>query len=920
MNIKPHSRRFYKLLLLSAMLLYMSFVSISLSGCVAAPLVVASEVGMTGMVFASSPIVGATVTVYNAATGIAVTTATTVAGGTYSVSGLPTDATYYVVATGGTVNGNPVNPYVYLLSVFNPQASNNPKTATGSYIVDLNENITVASLSAMVQNGATTSPISVNSSGQVSINTISTTIINNAATTINSTFTTNSSNYNSSSAPPSLLATAPNANTINALGNALASCVNTSTNYATWSGATGGDDMPSTDSVTRVVNVLMAPISNPASVDVNVSTLNTLATGYETTHDLPAATLSTATSVAYTVSGTVNGGYGPLAGAAVNLYEVLPTYSSSPLAAATTDSSGSYSFTYTYALPSTATILTAAAEFFVTAKASSGNLLYTAFNGSQSTPASITADIDELTSAQFAYYLNSVSGSMTTSGMSIPSSGVSNFTSGIASISETLPSSLSSSADEIYEVASALASCVQSSTSYCSNSVSLLPSSYVEGHGLFAYDLVLEYSATEAKALLAINADMASTIPPAWVVPVSVTVPSAPASLTATPGNTQVSLSWSAVTGATSYNVYDSTSSSGSYTKVASSTNTNSTVTGLTNGTAYYFVVTAVNNSGESGYSNQASATPPSSTYSAGSYPYDIAIDHSGNVWVTNYDTGYVTELNSSGATISTYNVVVEPTAIAIDSSGNVWVTDNYGINNNYDSLMELNSSGKVIGAYNAGAYAEAIAIDAKGNVWVVNTFSGTTVTERNSSGAVIGGPYAVGSFPVGIAIDAKGNVWVTNEGNGTAGTASGDSNVTELSSSGAFIGTYGAGSSPYAIAIDPSGNVWVTNIYSGKVTELNSSGVTIGTYTVGSGPDGIAIDSSGDVWVANEGSYNVTELVKSSGYAPTTYAAGLGSYGIAIDSSGDVWVANESSSSVTEIFGVAKGPQYFPYSGPQYP
>ena len=93
---------------------------------------------------------------------------------------------------------------------------------------------------------------------------------------------------------------------------------------------------------------------------------------------------------------------------------------------------------------------------------------------------------------------------------------------------------------------------------------------------------------------------------------------------------------------------------------------------------------------------------------------------------------------------------------------------------------------------------------------------------------APFGYTYVAGSGPAGIAIDGSGNVWVANYGNGTAGTASGDSNVTELSSTGGVVGTYVAGSYPYAIAIDGSGNVWVANYGNGTAgTASGDSNVT---------------------------------------------------------------------------------------------
>jgi hypothetical protein len=85
--------------------------------------------------------------------------------------------------------------------------------------------------------------------------------------------------------------------------------------------------------------------------------------------------------------------------------------------------------------------------------------------------------------------------------------------------------------------------------------------------------------------------------------------PAAPTGLQATGSNAQVSLTWNASTGATSYHVKRSTTS-GAETQIAAPTGANYTDTGLTNGTTYYYVVSALNAAGESANSSQATATP----------------------------------------------------------------------------------------------------------------------------------------------------------------------------------------------------------------------------------------------------------------------------------------------------------------------
>ncbi|MGA0732737.1 MAG: fibronectin type III domain-containing protein, partial [Candidatus Nanopelagicales bacterium] len=99
--------------------------------------------------------------------------------------------------------------------------------------------------------------------------------------------------------------------------------------------------------------------------------------------------------------------------------------------------------------------------------------------------------------------------------------------------------------------------------------------------------------------------------------------PSAPTGLTATAGNGQVSLSWTAGSdgGAaiTDYVIeYSTDNSTWSTFSDGTSTSTSATVTGLTNGTLYYFRVKATNSVGTGSASSNATATPAAPASSGG--------------------------------------------------------------------------------------------------------------------------------------------------------------------------------------------------------------------------------------------------------------------------------------------------------------
>ena len=127
----------------------------------------------------------------------------------------------------------------------------------------------------------------------------------------------------------------------------------------------------------------------------------------------------------------------------------------------------------------------------------------------------------------------------------------------------------------------------------------------------------------------------------------------APTGLAATAGNAQVALTWTAVAGATSYNVYSGTN------LVASPTTASYTNTGLTNGTAYSYTVKAVVNSVLSPASTAVTATPTAPAGVTGSFTGPaVSFMPTGSARITNSITVTVTLTASKITNVTATNTI----------------------------------------------------------------------------------------------------------------------------------------------------------------------------------------------------------------------------------------------------------------------
>ena len=147
----------------------------------------------------------------------------------------------------------------------------------------------------------------------------------------------------------------------------------------------------------------------------------------------------------------------------------------------------------------------------------------------------------------------------------------------------------------------------------------------------------------------------------------SIAAPGAPANVTATGGNASGMVAWTAPSsnGGGTITAYTATSSPSNLTCMTGGT-TSCTVTGLTDGTAYTFSVTASNSAGTGPPSGPSNSVTPG-IFAVSEPPKDVSVTP-GNGQVT---LNWIAPTNSGSGTVSSYTVTYGPTSgVAFTTAG----------------------------------------------------------------------------------------------------------------------------------------------------------------------------------------------------------------------------------------------------------
>ena len=332
------------------------------------------------------------------------------------------------------------------------------------------------------------------------------------------------------------------------------------------------------------------------------------------------------------------------------------------------------------------------------------------------------------------------------------------------------------------------------------------------------------------------------------------------------------------------------------------------------------------------------------------SFPFDVAIDVSGNMYIAdgvNYNirkvtpAGIISTITGNGFSgyagdggVATAAILSTPVGLATDITGNIYITDR---GNNRIRKITIGSPplSAIIGASTVIIGSSVTLIDTtSGGTW---SSSSTGVATINSAGVVTGVSagtsiisYSVTNscgttivtHPLVVTTLASCNIITTIAGNGTAGYSGDGTSATSSKLN-----------NPKGVAVDRNGNIYISDQVNNRIRRVSTSGIittVAGNGTAGfsgdggmasaaqlNSPYGLAIDQFGDLFIADWENGRIRMVTPSGiiktiagnggiGYTGDSVAATTtslsGAYGVAVDSIGNVYIADGDNFRIRKV------------------
>ena len=244
------------------------------------------------------------------------------------------------------------------------------------------------------------------------------------------------------------------------------------------------------------------------------------------------------------------------------------------------------------------------------------------------------------------------------------------------------------------------------------------------------------------------------------------------------------------------------------------------------------------------------------------SIPFGMAIDRSGNLYVSDVGDNSIFKLTPSGVKSLFASPNGGSYAMAVDPAGDLFYANEFDNN-----IYEIATDGTQTTVATNIPQVFGLATNSLGDLFV-SSYQNNTVTEIAPNGTQT----PIGSFdgPWGLATDAENNLYVADYYDGTVWKVT-PGGVRSAVVTGLAMGT------PMDVTVDPSGNLYVGEAFNDTILEVAPNG-TLSTFASLPYPARLVTTAQGDLYAVSASTNQVVEYLTTVN-PPTnlTVSAGAG-------------------------------------------